>query len=233
MAAKKRKARKSTPKKRAGARKKHRKAPASGAATAPKKRKKRSASKKRKAARVPRSAPGVRKRSKARRAKTVKVRGYRRRKGNPDMPAWALAGLAAAAGLAAYAITGAGSFALTQRLDPGMASLERNRYIGGGLALVAGLAIAAFASPIIGAGIAAGGLVGVAGTDLYLALGKVLDKEPAKPAAAAPAPAAAPKAISGLFMNGQQQINGLFRDGQQQIGGLYRVGAGGLNRQYQ
>lgn len=128
-----------------------------------------------------------------------------------------MVGLAGLAGLASYALYGAGSFALTQRLDPSMATLERNRYIAGGVATVLGGAVALLASPIIGAGLVAGGLVSLVGTDLYLALGKVLDK----------APAASPPA--------QQTTKGLFRDGAQQLGALEQgnsqiLGIGGLYR---
>ena len=130
-----------------------------------------------------------------------------------------MAGLAALGGLAAFAVSGAGSFALTQRIDPSMATLERNRYIAGGLATVAGLAVAAFTDQkILGAGIAAGGLVGLAGTDLYLAIGKVIDK-PLPGDKPAPTPQ---KAINGVFEGGQQQlgIGGYFEAGEQQLQGL-------------
>jgi hypothetical protein len=127
---------------------------------------------------------------------------------------WATAGLAAIAGLASYAVFGAGSFALTQRLDPTMATLERNRYIAGGFATVLGIGVAALASPVIGAGLAAGGLVALAGTDLYLAIGKVIDKAP-------PAGAAGPKQIRGIYDDGQRRtISGIYDGGQRRLNGI-------------
>ncbi len=132
-----------------------------------------------------------------------------------------MAGIAGIAGLAVYAVAGAGSFALTQRIDPTMATLERNRYIAGGVATAVGLGVAMFVSPIVGAGIAGGGLVALAGTDLYLALGKVLDKAPAAGATPATPPATPQvKGLGGLFQGGTQQlgIGGLYRGGSQQIG---------------
>ncbi len=149
----------------------------------------------------------------------------RRSRRNPGIPAWAMAGLAAIAGLASYAVFGAGSFALTQRIDPSMASLERNRYIAGGIATALGLGLT-FVSPVLGAGVMAGGLVGLAGTDLYLAIGKVIDKAPAAPG------------VAGLYnTRGQQRlIDGLYNNrGQQKLiqglGGLYDAGRMSFARQ--
>lgn len=206
------------------------------ASTAPKKRRR---SSKRRAASNP--APKRRRRTKRRRASNPKKhknwgavakhkrrvnpgrkkarRGKRRSRRNPGIPSWALVGLAAVGGLVAYAIPGAGSFALTQRLDPSMVTLERNRYIAGGVATAIGLGVGFFLSPVVGAGIAAGGLVGLAGTDLYLALGKVIDKKPE---------GAPPKAISAIYDGGRQRIQGVFRAGGDQriegMGGVFRVG---------
>lgn len=148
-----------------------------------------------------------------------RARGRRRSRRNPGIPPWALAGLAGLAGLAAYAVTGAGSFALTQRMDPSMATLERNRYIAGGLAAAAGLGVAMFGSPVIGAGLLGGGLVALAGTDLYLAIGKVIDKAPA-------AGPAAPQ-VKGIYEGGEQQLAGVFQGGSQQlgIGGIFQGGS--------
>ena len=158
------------------------------------------------------------KRSKAKRKGVRKSK--RRSRRNPGIPTWAMAGLASVAGLAAYAVFGAGSFALTQRMDPSMASLERNRYIAGGIATALGLGLS-FVSPVLGAGVMAGGLVGLAGTDLYLAIGKVIDKAPEAPA----------KGVQGLYnARGQQRlIDGLYNTSGQQkliqgLGGLYDAG---------
>ena len=201
---KRRRARKKTTKKRKAAT--HR--------TAPKRRRKRARA--RVALRRVRRAPG---RKRARRTTTARLsvsnprrrsKARRRSRRNPAIPNWALAGLAGIAGLAAYAVSGAGSFALTQRIDPSMASLERNRYIAGGLAAALGLGVAIYASPVLGAGILAGGVVGLAGTDLYLALGKVLDKAPAAPAK-----------IAGVYEGGAQQLQGVYEGGAQQLQGAY------------
>lgn len=105
-----------------------------------------------------------------------------------------------------------------------MKTLERNRYIAGGVATILGGAVAMFASPIIGAGLLAGGLVALVGTDLYLAFGKVVDKAPDAPAQQLPAP----QKVGALYRGGQQRPMGaLYRGGQQKIlgiGGLYRAG---------
>lgn len=157
------------------------------------------------------------------------MRGYTRRKNPGGLPLWATVGLAGLGGLLSFAVYGAGSFALTQRLDPSMKTLDRNRYIGGAMATVLGGAVALLASPVIGAGLFAGGLIGAVGTDLYLALGKVLDKAPA--ASTTPSTTPTQQTTKGLYRGEQQQLNGidgLYRGGDQQlvngIGGLFRAG---------
>lgn len=143
-----------------------------------------------------------------------------------------MAGLAAALGLGAFALATDGSFALTQRTDPTLATLIRNRRIVGGVVTVGGLLLAAFASPVLGAGLAAGGLAALAGTEASLALGHVIDKKNADGSLQVAQPAAAAKAISGVFggghqligavySNDQQMIGGVFGDGHQLIGGMY------------
>lgn len=122
--------------------------------------------------------------------------GKRRHRRNPGLPLWAMAGLAALLGLAAYGVAGAGSFALTQRLDPSLGTLERNRYVAAGLFTLAGIGLA-FKSPLLGAGLAAGGLVSGAGAKLAIALGKVLDKKPA----ASDTPIAGYEALQGVYGN--------------------------------
>jgi len=228
MAAKKRRkrARKSgTKARKAGTRKRRRKA--AGASAAPKRRRRLKRSTRSRVRLSPaRRRARARKRTSKRNPLSAIMnprrhhkRGRRRSRRNPGIPSWALAGLAGLAGLAAYAITGAGSFALTQRIDPSMATLERNRYIAGGLAAAAGLGVAIFASPVIGAGLLGGGLVALAGTDLYLAIGKVIDKAPTAPAAA--------RQVKGVFEGDSQQLGGVFSGGSQQlgIGGIYQGGS--------
>lgn len=69
-----------------------------------------------------------------------------------------------------------GAFAITQRTDPSLETLERNRYILGGIWTAGGIGIAALGSPFLGAAVAAGGVTSMLGTKLTLLLGKVLDK---------------------------------------------------------
>lgn len=104
-------------------------------------------------------------------------RGRRRHRRNPGIPMWAQAAIAAVVGIGVYAIVSDGAFAITQRTDPSMNTLPRNRYILGGLAVAAGLGLVVMGKPLYGAAIAAAGAVGSGlGTQASLALGKVLDK---------------------------------------------------------
>jgi hypothetical protein len=112
--------------------------------------------------------------SRRRRRHHFSKRAHRR---NPAIPVWALAALSAALGLVSYAVANDGSFAITQRLDPTLETLQRNRYIVSGVLTAAGLAVAAFLSPVLGAGVAAGGLASLCGTQLSLAIGKLIDKK--------------------------------------------------------
>lgn len=89
-----------------------------------------------------------------------------------------MAGIAAGVGLLTYSLLGAGTYALTQRLDPTMQTLSRNLYGASGLVAIGGIALAATKSPLLGAGIAAGGLTALAGAKLALAIGDVIDKKP-------------------------------------------------------
>jgi hypothetical protein len=158
-------------------------------------------------------------------------RHSRRHRRNPGIPAWAAAAGAVLAGLGSYALLGAGTYAATQRLDPSMATLQRNQYIAGGVGVVAGIAAAILGHPLIGVAVGVGGAVVLGGTDLYLGLGKLLDKAPTAPVAL---PAAQVKGVGALFRGGDQQIReigmgALYRDGDQQIRGfrgssIYRVG---------
>lgn len=138
---------------------------------------------------------------------------------------WAMGLLAGGVALAAYAVGQAGSFALTQRLDPSRATLDRNRYIGFGVLTVAGLGLT-FVSPILGAGLAAGGLVGLAGTELSLALGKVIDVAPATTPAATPslqtAPAPTVKGLGAVWGGGRQQLGAVYQGGTQRLGAVFQ-----------
>jgi hypothetical protein len=104
-------------------------------------------------------------------------RGKRRHRRNPGLPMWAVAGLAGLAGLGAYVVAQAGSYVATQHLDPTMADYTRNRRILSGLLAAGGVGVAALlGSPVIGAGIAAGALASLAGTEAYQAVGLALGK---------------------------------------------------------
>ncbi len=140
----------------------------------------------------------------------AKRRGIR----NPGIPQWALAGLAAAAGLGTFALTTSAAFGLTKRFDPGLASLERNRYIAGGAATALGLALAIFASPIIGAGVMGGGLAALAGTQLSFLIDPVFQLG----AAPAATPPATTKGLGAVYGGGQQQLGAIYGGGQQQLG---------------
>lgn len=133
-----------------------------------------------------------------------------------------MAGLAATLGLGGYALATEGAFAITQRVDPSMGSLLRNRYIAGGVFTAAGLALAAFSSPVLGAGLAAGGLAALAGTQLTLALGSVLDKKPSGQAVAGLFNPGGDQRFAGVFgTDGKQQFSGVFGlDGKQQFSGI-------------
>ncbi len=160
--------------------------------------------------------PGRRKRSRGRRRRAVANPSRRRRSGkrrsrrNPDLPAWAATGLAAIAGLLSYGVLGAGTFALTQRLDPSLATLQRNRYIAGALGVAGGIVLG-FAHPLAGVAVAAGSLASLAGSQLSMGIGKVIEKK-----------AEAPKAIAGVFM--PQAMAGVAQAPRLGMGALAQMG---------
>lgn len=201
---------------------------------------KRSHAKRSHARRRPRRANPSRKRAHAR-------RGRRR---NPGLPVWLAVILASGLGLVTYAVGTDGSFALTQRTDATLQTLDRNRAIVSGVLTVGGVALAAFAKPdsivqiLLGCGVAAGGLASLGGTQVSNALGHLIDKhnpdgslQTAQPAAVAGAPAA--KALTGVFdpsgnqrlgavygQGGSQQLGAVFGSfGNQQLGSMYDDGA--------
>lgn len=102
----------------------------------------------------------------------------RRHRKNPGIPAFAMAGLAMLAGLGAYVVANAGSYALTQKIDPTMNTLIRNRRLAGGLAALGGLAAAFFGMPLVGVAVAAGGLVTLGGTEATVQVTKLLQPKP-------------------------------------------------------
>lgn len=154
----------------------------------------------------------------------------RHHKKNPDVPMWAMAAIGSVLGLVAFTAVSAGTFALTQRLDPSLNTLIRNRRIAAGLFTVGGVALA-FVSPILGAGVAAGGLAVLAGTEASLALGHLIDK-PASSSASSPASGqtVASQNVNGIFGAGRQQLpnmTGVFGGGRQQLPNMSGVFAPG------
>jgi hypothetical protein len=103
----------------------------------------------------------------------------RRHRRNPGLPVYAQAGIAAGLAVLAFAVSSAGAYALTARLDPSLATLARNRNILGGAAVLGGLALAMKKSPIFGAGLAAGGAVALAGATIGIKLTELLQPKPA------------------------------------------------------
>jgi hypothetical protein len=89
---------------------------------------------------------------------------------------FAQVGIAATLAVASYALVNAGALAATQRLDPQLQSLVRNRYIAGALGVVGGLFLAR-KEPLYGAGVAAGALVAIGGMKAYQLVGSVIEKK--------------------------------------------------------
>lgn len=112
--------------------------------------------------------------------------------------------MGALVGLAAYGVVSAGAFAVTQRMDPTLNSLIRNRYILGGLGGLAGVALAVKGHPLVGVGVAAGALGAVFGAPLAIAIGNVVDKP------------SAPATVTGLGAVYAQNLQGY-----DQIGAVY------------
>lgn len=101
-------------------------------------------------------------------------RRRRRHRRNPSLPKWAIGALAVALAAAGYAVVNAGSYALTQRIDPSLDTAVRNRYIASALC-VAGGVLLAFKSPILGIGLAAGGAIAAVGSKVTALLSSVVD----------------------------------------------------------
>jgi hypothetical protein len=116
------------------------------------------------------------------------------------MPVWASAAIAGVLGLLGYAVGNAGAYALTQRLDPTLQTVVRNRYILGGLIVVGGLLLAK-KKPLIGAGLAAGGAAALAGTQLSLALGNVIDMKTTAPTTTTTTAPTTQKGMGAVFAN--------------------------------
>jgi hypothetical protein len=159
-------------------------------------------------------------------------RAKRRHAKNPGIPVWAMAGIAGALGLGSFALSTSAAFGLTKRFDTSMASLSRNRIIAGSATTLAGLLVAIFASPILGAGVMSGGFAALAGTQLSFAIDPVfqLGAAPAAAPGATPAaPGATPaapttKGLGGTYRAGAQRlmgIGGTYRSGAQRLSGLY------------
>jgi hypothetical protein len=113
-----------------------------------------------------------------------------------------MAGLGAVVGLVAFTVVSAGAAVATAHLDPTYATLVRNRRIAGGLATVGGVLLA-FVNPILGAGVAAGGLVTLVGTETSMAVIGLMPAAKPAPAAAPVLEAAAP--MGAILGPGQRQ----------------------------
>lgn len=107
-------------------------------------------------------------------------RHFRRRRArrNPSLPGWAQAGLAVMLGLAGYVVVNAGSAAISQRIDPSLSSMARDRYIAAAVVGVGGVALA-FVNPLFGVALLAASVIAVGGAKLSMLAGGVLDKKPA------------------------------------------------------
>jgi hypothetical protein len=101
-------------------------------------------------------------------------RRRRRHRRNPSLPKWAIGALAVALAAAGYAVVNAGSYALTQRLDPSLDTAVRNRYIASALCIGGGLLLAS-KSPLLGIGLAAGGAIAAVGSKVTALLSSVVD----------------------------------------------------------
>lgn len=112
--------------------------------------------------------------------------------------------MGALVGLAAYGVVSAGAFAVTQRMDPTLNSLIRNRYILGGLGGLAGVALAVKGHPLVGVGVAAGALGAVFGAPLAIAIGNVVDKS------SAPATVTGIAAVYAQNLQGYDQIGAVY-----------------------
>jgi len=137
-----------------------------------------------------------------------------------------MAGLAGAAGLASFALSTSAAFGLTKRLDPGMTSLSRNRMVAGGAFTAAGLLLAAFAHPLVGAAVAAGGLAALAGTQLSFAIDPIWQL-------GIPADTTTAKKITGIFDGQRQRLGGVYTGAGRQNFGRSRGGLVGIGGVYQ
>ena len=138
-----------------------------------------------------------------------------------------MAGLAAFAGLASFAIVGSASSVITAHLDPTYGTLVRNRRIAGGLATLGGIALA-FVDPLLGAGVATGGLAVLAGSEASMALISVLPAPSVAPgSSAAPMNAqfeTAPRMSSILGPGQRQQFGAIVQGGRQRLGAVVQGG---------
>lgn len=142
-----------------------------------------------------------------------------------------MAALAAGIGLVSYSVGIAGAFSITQRTDPSRQTLERNRYIGFGLLTAAGIGLAAWkggksqTALLLGTGLAVGGAVGLGGTELALAIGKVTDKQAVASIPAGPGVVGLyDQQFAAVYDGGRQQFSSVYGGGQQQFGAVYGSG---------
>ncbi len=101
-------------------------------------------------------------------------RAKRRHRRNPGLPVWASALIAAGLATATFAVVHVAATGITQRTDPTLGTLMRNRNILAGAALIGGTYLAATKSPVFGAAVASAGLVAAIGTPAVVQLSNLL-----------------------------------------------------------
>jgi hypothetical protein len=111
-------------------------------------------------------------------------------------------------------------------MDPTLNTLQRNRYISGTLFTLGGLALAAFVSPLLGAGLAAGGLAALVGTQLSFAIDPIfqLGAAPAGGSPPATQTAAAPttQGLGAVFQGNRQMLGAVFQGDRQMLGAVFQ-----------
>lgn len=101
-------------------------------------------------------------------------RHKRRHRRNPGLPLWAEVGLSATLGVLGFAAASAASYAYTQRTDATFATIGRNNMIAAAVVLAGGVFLAIKKKPLLGVGLAAGGLAAGAGAKASALVTKLL-----------------------------------------------------------
>lgn len=111
-------------------------------------------------------------------------RHHRRARRNPESKPWMKTLVAAAIGAVTMGVVSAGAYAVTQRRDPSMASLQKTSQIAAALAIVAGIWWAKKKSALQGAAVATAGAALLVSTKIAGIVGSAISK-PTSPAMAA------------------------------------------------